>query len=389
MKTAGIITEYDPFHKGHAWQIARLRQLGYGRVVVCMSCSAVQRGGLSLLPPAVRVQAALASGADLVLALPAPWSCASAERFAQGGVAVLTAVGCVDTLAFGAEVPDAEMLMRTARALAGPDFGPLLAEQLAGGAPFAAARAAAAQQLCPQAGALLARPNNNLGVEYCKAIVSQNSALKPLALPRIGTDHDRGPKAGFASGSSLRALWRSGGPEALAPFVPESALALYQNAAKQALDPKAMDVAILSRLRAMTPEQMAKIRGVNEGLEHRLAKAVRQAASLPQLYDALKTRRYAHARMRRLVLDAALGFERELPELPPYVQVLGARQGALALCRDAHIPCGAGLARLEKTSSAAARTARAHAAAEDLAALCRATPGPMGSAYTHKLVLMP
>ncbi len=389
MSTVGIITEYDPFHKGHAWQIAQLRQQGYDRVVVCMSCSAVQRGGFSLLPPAVRVRAALENGADLVLALPAPWSCASAEHFARGGVAVLTALGCVDTLAFGAEVPDAGLLMETARALTGPGFGTELARQLRGGVPFAAARAAAAQALCPGAGELLARPNNNLGVEYCKAIWQQKSPLKPLALPRVGTDHDRGPQNGFASGSSLRELWRSGGPAALAPFVPQSALALYQRAADQALAPRAMDAAVLSRLRAMTPEQLAGIRGVNEGLEHRLARAVAQAATLPQLYDALKTRRYAHARLRRLVLDAALGFGRELPELPPYVQVLGARQGALSLCREARLPCGAGLARLERTSPAAAQAAHAHAAAEDLAALCRVSPGPMGTAYTQKLILIP
>ena len=387
MKIAGIIAEYDPFHSGHAWQIAHLHQMGYDRVVVCMSCSAVQRGGFSLLPPAVRVRAALASGADLVLALPAPWSCASAEHFASGGVAVLDALGCVDTLAFGAETPDAAALMRAAKLLQSPEFAASLGRHNADGRPFAAARAAAAAALDPAVGQLLATPNNNLGVEYCKAILRQGSRMQPLALARQGAAHGGAPRGGFASGTSLRALWRQGGPEALAPYVPATALREYCQHRAEALDQRAMDVALLSRLRAMDAAQLAAVRGVNEGLEYRLAQAVRQAGDLEGLYDALKTRRYAHARMRRLVLDAALGFGRDLPARPPYIQVLGARRQALALCKTAALPCASSLAKLEKHSPQAQRTARAHAAAEDLAALCRCRPGPMGGAYTHKLIL--
>ena len=389
MKIAGIIAEYDPFHSGHAWQIAELRRRGYDRVVVCMSCSAVQRGGFSLLPPRVRVRAALQSGADLVLALPTPWSCSSAESFAAGGVAVLSALGCVDTLAFGAEVPDAGALMQVAAVLISPQFSRALADAMRDGAPFASARAAAAEALCPGAGQLLATPNNNLGVEYCKAIASQGSSLRTLAIRRNGAAHGGVPQGGFASGSSLRELWHTVGPGALRPYVPERAFALYQQNADSALDPHAMDLAILSRLRAMPPEQLAKVRGMGEGLEYRLADAVRTAVTLPGLYDALKTRRYAHARLRRLVLDAALGYGSSLPALPPYVQVLGAKQGALSLCGGACLPCGAGLARLAKCSEEAACTARAHAAAEDLAALCRCAPEPMGQAYTQKLIVEP
>ena len=91
MKFAGIIAEYDPFHNGHAWQLAQARALGAQRVAVAMSCGLTQRGALPLLPEAVRVQAALACGADLVFALPAPCACAGAEAFARAGVRILAA----------------------------------------------------------------------------------------------------------------------------------------------------------------------------------------------------------------------------------------------------------------------------------------------------------
>ena len=150
-----------------------------------------------------------------------------------------------------------------------------------------------------------------------------------------------------------------------------------------------MDIAVLSRLRGMTAEDFAQVRGVREGLEYRLADAVRGTVTLDGLYTALKTRRYAHARLRRLVLDAALGYGEDLPALPPWVLVRGARAGAMPLTGAASLPCGTSLAKLARCSPAAEQTARAHAAAEDLAALCRRRPGPMGGAYTQKLILEP
>ena len=149
MKFAGIIAEYDPFHNGHAWQLAQARALGAQRVAVAMSCGLTQRGALPLLPEAVRVQAALACGADLVFALPAPCACAGAEAFARAGVRILAAAGC-DALIFGAETPDTALLQKAARVLCSEEYRTALRQQLAAGArSFAAARQAAVQALCP------------------------------------------------------------------------------------------------------------------------------------------------------------------------------------------------------------------------------------------------
>ena len=109
MNFAGVIAEYDPFHNGHRAQLALLRRQGAQTIAVCMSAGAVQRGGLPLYPEPVRVRAALESGADLVIALPAPYACTTAQQFAAAGVRLLTALGC-DTLAFCAETPDTARL---------------------------------------------------------------------------------------------------------------------------------------------------------------------------------------------------------------------------------------------------------------------------------------
>ena len=112
----GIVAEYNPFHNGHAAQLAAAHAAGADCIAVAMSAGAVQRGEVPILPESVRVRAALAGGADLIAALPAPYACAGAEAFAAAGVRLLAALGC-DTLAFGAETPDAARLMDAARLL--------------------------------------------------------------------------------------------------------------------------------------------------------------------------------------------------------------------------------------------------------------------------------
>ena len=171
MDFTGIIAEYDPFHNGHAAQLAAVRAAGAQCIAVCMSSGAVQRGGVPILPESVRVRAALDAGADLVVALPAPYACATAEQFAAAGVHLLAALGC-DTLAFGAETPDAAALLDTARLLDGEELNARIRQNLATGMTYAAARAAAADALHPGTGGLLRTPNNILGIEYCKAILA-------------------------------------------------------------------------------------------------------------------------------------------------------------------------------------------------------------------------
>jgi len=399
MKFAGIIAEYDPFHNGHAWQLAQARELEAQHVAVAMSCGLTQRGSLPLLPEAVRVQAALRCGADFVFALPAPCACAGAEAFARAGVRILAAAGC-DALVFGAETPDAELLMEAARVLSSEAYSTELKRQLAAGArSFAAARQAAVEALHPntELAALLDKPNNNLAVEYCKAILEQNAPLTPVPLPRVGADHGQtlaeSGHAQFASASALRALWEEQGADALTPYVPEGVLELYQQAERGGAytDYNAAGRCELALLRSACaqPGEFAQVRGVSEGLEHRLENAVRQTADLPALLDAMTTVRYPRARMRRLAMDAALGYTADtLPALPPYLHLLGARREALPMLKHTALPVSHSLAKLAQENEECARMAAAQARASDFGALCRKVPAPMGGAYRQKIIFL-
>ena len=398
MKFDGIIAEYDPFHNGHAWQLAQARALGAQRVAVAMSCGLTQRGALPLLPESVRVQAALACGADLVFALPAPYACSGAECVARAGVQLLAAAGC-DALVFGAETPDAALLMEDARVLSGAEYRPSLKARLAAGARrFEAARQAAVEAVCPGPGlaALLDKPNNNLAVEYCKAILELGASLVPLPLPRQGAGHGQAlTETGgqFASARALRTLWQNGGADAAAPYVPAEVLPLYREAfaAGRYTDLAAAQRCQLALLRSRCAgtAPFAQVRGISEGLEHRLEAAVRSSTTHAELLDSLTTVRYPRARMRRLAMDAALGYSADaFPALPPYLHLLGAQKDALPLLKAAALPVSHSLARLAEQNVPCQAVVDAQLRACDFGALCRKKPEPMGGALRQKIIFL-
>ncbi len=400
-KIAGIVAEYNPFHAGHAWMVEQLRRQGCAAVVCVMSGPFVQRGAGALLPTAARARAAVAGGVDLVFRLPVGWATASAEAFGAGGVGLLVALGCVDALAFGAETPDAHRLLAVADVLRDERLAPLIKERLKGGVSFAAARAAAAEALLPGAGELLASPNNILAVEYCKALralqtagkVEKGSAVaqRLLPLPRAGAAHDGPPVDGFASAGHLRRLYAGGGMEALAPFVPQVCLPLYKQAEADGLvlDEGRFELALLSRLRGFTEEDFAPYPAAGEGLGTRLTAAAKRAVSLEELYALAKTKRFAHARVRRLALVAALGLAPRPAATPPFLHLLAASPRGLGVLRrakkTASLPLSASLAKLAGTSASAADVAAEEGRAEDFYALCLRKPQPGGQAFTQKV----
>ena len=395
MKTVGIVAEYNPFHAGHRKQFDRVKaEFGEETAIVCaMSGNFVQRGAPAVMDKTLRAKAAVACGADLVVELPTTVSLSSAEGFAAGGVGILSKL--CDALCFGAETGEAELLMETARVLLSEDFSPLLRQELDSGKSFPAARAGALAQM-GLSGEILRRPNDILAVEYCKAILELGASLVPLPLPRQGAGHGQAlTETGgqFASASALRTLWQNGGADAAAPYVPAEVLPLYREAfsAGQYTDLAAAQRCQLALLRSRCAgtAPFAQVRGISEGLEHRLKAAVRSSTTHAELLDSLTTVRYPRARMRRLAMDAALDYSADaFPALPPYLHLLGAQKDALPLLKAASLPVSHSLARLAEQNAPCRAVVDAQLRACDFGALCRKKPEPMGGALRQKIIFL-
>lgn len=382
MAVAGVICEYNPFHLGHAWQIAELRShLGEDTALVCaMSGNFVQRGDFAVMEKHARAEAAVRSGADLVLELPITGALSSAEGFAAAGVNVLAQTGVVDTLVFGSECADTQRLMKNAQMLLSDAFAKELS--LTGGESFAACRAAAAERLLGEETAL-SEPNDILGVEYCKAILKSAASIVPLALPRRGALHDGETQDGVASATGIRAMLRRG--EDASQYMSEASAALYARECEQGRAPVFLanaERAILSALRGMTEEEFSSYDGGNEGLYHRFYAAVRKGGTVEEILAQAKTKRYALSRLRRMLLCAYLGVQPG--ESVPYLRVLAANETGRALLKKmkktATVPVLTKSADVKKLPAEAQRLFETEARATDryvlaFPALSAAAPG--------------
>ena len=318
MKTVGIICEYNPLHLGHKKQIDEIRRIcGKEASVVClMSGNFVQRGTPAIIDKTYRAKAAIACGADLVLELPVEYALSSAEGFAAGGVEVLGKF--CDQLCFGAETADRQQILATARVLLSEEFRPLLKEQLEKGLSFPAARQAALARMGLDS-AILETPNNILAVEYCKAIVAQNSAMEPLPIYRGGSYHDELPDTENPSATSIRNLMNAA--EGWVEFIPEQARPIFADAPLHTLE--AGQRAMLTRLRTMTDAEFEVLPYGSEGLWRKLMKAARKQATLEDIIAATKSKRYTRTRIDRMVMCAFLGLtEQDLRSSAPYTRVL-------------------------------------------------------------------
>lgn len=315
MKIVGIVCEYNPFHLGHKKQFDIIRShFGQDTAIVClMSGNFVQRGAPAIFDKSLRAKAAILSGADLVLELPVTCALSSAEGFAAGGVRILSSF--CDTLCFGTESRDHDTLMQTAQELLSPDFSEKLRAQLDKGLSFPAARAAALGD-----DSLLRNPNDILAVEYCKAILAQNSPMDIFPIHREGGYHDNTPDPENPSATSLRSRiidvtdWLS--------YIPAEAHAAFENASIHTL--AAGQRAILARLRTMTDAEFEALPYGSEGLWRKLMHACRDSATLEEIIAKTKSKRYTRTRIDRMILCAFLGITADDMVSPaPYARVLG------------------------------------------------------------------
>ena len=283
----GIICELNPLHSGHKYLFETVKRSESDAVVCCMSGNFVQRGEFSVYDKFTRARSALENGADLVIELPAAYSTLSAEGFCRAGVDLLEATGIVEQLAFGAENNDICELKAIAQRLLDKDTQKKITEEMKSGISFAAARSRVLNT------DLLDSPNNILAVEYLKA-----TKLPCVAVKRIGKGHDTDDEE--YSSSAIRS--KLSGDE----------ISSMRNC----------EIAVLSKLRTMTAQDFLKITDVSEGLENRIYEAARNATTLDGLYEFIKSKRYAHSRIRRIILRAYLGIY-GAPEEPPYIRILG------------------------------------------------------------------
>lgn len=339
MNICGIVCEYNPFHKGHLYQLEESRRrLGENTIMVgVMSGDYVQRGEAALFSKFARAEAACRCGMDLVVELPLPWALSSAEGFAAGAVAILSALGCTH-LSFGSESGELESLEKLAETLLNPEIIQAIKQRMtvASNLSFAAARQQVLEEKLGETAKLIEKPNNILAVEYLKAIYRTQAAMMPLTVKRSGSGHDEAGEGAVRSASELRQLLRLG--EDVSAYIPAAAMTVFQRELKQGramLNQRDMELAVLSRLRMLEEKAFLALPDGGDGVGQRLYRAAKEEPSLDLVLAAAKTKRVALSRLRRMCMAAALGIDAAMTKgEPPYARVLAADEKGRAFLRQ-------------------------------------------------------
>ena len=324
MKICGIIAEYNPFHLGHLKQIDYVKNvLGAQKVIVVLSGNFTQRGEPAVLDKFTRAKHAIIAGADLVIELPTVFATANAEIFAKGAVKILNALGCVDSICFGVESGEQSDYINLASAMnnESKEFKKILKEKLDNGISLAKAKFEAVKALGGDFDEkLIASPNNILGLEYTKALLSEKSDIKIYPMLRDGDHNDKTLKKGITSATSIREVVKTGKKKKLKSSLPNY---VFSDLCSYPFD---FEKLCLSALITAVAKDMAKILDCTEGLENRIKALLKDNLSLDQLVDKVSTKRYTKTRIQRIILANLLTIESGLVfdclDSPLYAKIL-------------------------------------------------------------------
>lgn len=362
MRTVGLITEYNPFHNGHAYHLQEsLRVSGADASVAVMSGHFLQRGEPALVNKWLRTEMALAAGVDLVFELPVVFACASAPHFAFGATASLSALGVVDAVCFGSESGELRPLQDVAQLLVRheDEIERETVEKMADGRSYPQARARVLSQWLPDIPSdVLSSPNNILGIEYLRAIYKAQRPWDVHAIQRVGPGfHDPLSQGRYASATGIRQKISSGAD--VSGLMPEACHKILHQALQHGrmVDLEKLFVSLQSLL-LQEPDTLSGVYQVEHDLVRRITLAALKASDYSALTEEIKTKHLTMTRIQRILMNILLQVKDSdmtlfLQTGPLYLRLLGHSSKGRALLararRNKSLPVIADPARANQT----------------------------------------
>ena len=316
VKIAAIIAEYNPFHNGHLKQLRKAkREVGADILAVVMSGSFTERGDICVADKYTRAKWAIEAGADVVIELPTVYTLSNAQFFAEGALKTLSMLGEF-TLCFGTETEELNDLSMVAEFMASEsnDMSRMLKNFLSEGYSVAKSRSLALNLIRPDIANMLQMPNNILAVEYIKAGAKYGDKVDYHNIPRI-PDNERT----IASSTKIRNRLYSG--QNFEKLVPE-----FVKKEDMVVDPTTYGTISTYALKSKTPDELAEITNIHEGMENRISKSDFNSF---EEFLGLTTKRYTRSTIKRIAACTAVGVTKSLVQLAkeekPYTTILAIR----------------------------------------------------------------
>lgn len=341
----GIIAEYNPFHNGHLYHIAKSKEETGAECVVCIiSGNFVQRGETAIVNKWTKAEMALKNGADVVIELPTVYSTSSAENFAEGAIKIFNSLKIVDTISFGMETTDLSVLNTIAEVLneEPKEYQTMLTHELKKGLSYPKARENALMMYLNDIKKyvnVLSGSNNILAIEYLKALKKTKSDILPVGIKREKVLYNDTKVVGeFASATAIREMLITKQYEKIRNVMPKSSYILLGEELKKGnyvIDLSKFEKQIIYNIRKMSVEDIEKYPDVNEGLGNLIKNSAGTCNTLEEFLEAVQTKRYTKTRIQRILIYILLDINKKMMEaskkLDPYVRVLGVTERGKSL----------------------------------------------------------
>lgn len=308
MKISAVIAEFNPLHSGHIHLLNEAVCNGATHIAAIMSGNFVQRGDCSIYSKWDRAVEAVKNGVDIVFEIPTVKAVSSASNFADAGIEIANKTGCIDELFFGSECGDIEKIRHIVNILSDERYKNAFEKNYSIGLSYPLARQKAFEDIGEyEYSAILNNPNDILAIEYLNALKKSNSSIKPVCFKRIGNAHNSSTDGNFMSSMAIR--------ERILNNTIDNKFTVHSL--------KNCEKAILYKLRETSTQQLKNVPDVNEGLENRIKQAVNDSTDVNEIIEKIKSKRYTHSRLRRIMLCTFLGVTKnDLYSEIPYIKVL-------------------------------------------------------------------
>lgn len=315
MQIIGIVTEYNPFHNGHLYQIKKIKEMYPGSVIiVAMSGNYTMRGEISVLDKWNKTNIAINNGIDIVLEIPFIYSNQSSDIFSYAALKMLNEFK-IEKLVFGSETNNIDLLsLASSVQIDNKKFDSLVKDYMSKGYNYPSSIGKSIYELT---GIKIKESNDILGVSYIKEILKNKYNIKPISIKRTNNFKTNTKKSNIISAYEIREFLNKN--ESIKEYVPNNVTPYIKKVDYEKLF-NLIKYKVISEKNSLNKYHL-----IDEGIENRIYEGVIKCDNYDDLVKYISNKRVTINKVNRILINIFVGLTKEEAnnkELS-YIKILG------------------------------------------------------------------
>lgn len=315
MQIIGIVTEYNPFHNGHLYQIQKIKEMYPDSVIiVAMSGNYTMRGEISVLDKWNKTNIAINNGIDIVLEIPFIYSNQSSDIFSYAALKMLNEFK-IEKLVFGSETNNIDLLsLASSIQIDNKKFDSLVKDYMSKGYNYPSSIGKSIYELT---GIKIKESNDILGVSYIKEILKNKYNIKPISIKRTNNFKTNTKKSNIISAYEIREFLNKN--ESIKEYVPNNVTPYIKKVDYEKLF-NLIKYKVISEKNSLNKYHL-----IDEGIENRIYEGVIKCDNYDDLVKYISNKRVTINKVNRILINIFVGLTKEEAsnkELS-YIKILG------------------------------------------------------------------